>query len=247
MSRFSSIKGRFGGGKGEESVPGEGDSADVVRATSLPFMRSLDLRSSKGERQRRRLKVKPSQVVLAGAIPVAAIIVGLLYVSAAAQADDAEAERDAVATQVEDAQQRALAVTAQEDLLNAVASAGESTLTASVASSLSSRIAWDRVLTSVSKIRPSGTWYTDLNGGEITGPPASAAPEEADAAGAPASSSQLSITGFSLDHDRIAKLVSRMNTIRDIESVDLSTTGTSTIGDQEVIQFEIVARVRGSR
>ena len=237
MSRFRSKKGRFGGG-GHEA---EGDG-DVVRATPMPFMRSLDLRGEAPKRQKLNVNVKPLHLVLAAAIPLAAIVVGLLYVSASSKADDAKAKRDVAASQLEKTQQRAASLTSQTELLDAIASAGEATLTSTVAASLSGRVAWDRVVRSASRVRPEGTWFSSVSG----------RPVEADAEGgadegqAP-EAGELTLSGFSLDHTRIAKLIARLDTLRDAKAVRLKSTSTTTIGEKEVIQFDIVVSVRGSR
>jgi Tfp pilus assembly protein PilN len=107
-----------------------------------------------------------------------------------------------------------------------------------VSSALGTRIAWDRILREFSLVLPDDVKVSALT---------MSAPDPADATtGAPAGTTAtgFSITGTAFSHDGVARLLSRLMLIPDLENVTL---GNSTADPQGGdVQFSITASVRGA-
>lgn len=111
-----------------------------------------------------------------------------------------------------------------------------------LAGALGGRIPWDRVLREVSLVLPDDVWLTSLS---ATSPAAAAAA----AATAPAGSAATTNTGFSLSgatysHAALARLLSRLAVVPDLENVALVSAATAKVGEKAVIQFTIAASVK---
>ena len=113
----------------------------------------------------------------------------------------------------------------------------EATWLAAVTTTLSQRIAWDRVLREVSLVMPDDVTLTSLT---MTAPPsASAIPG---AAPAPAASG-LVISGSSFSYPSVARLLSRLGLVPDLSNVLLTSTGSS---GKSGVEFSITAAVKGA-
>jgi Tfp pilus assembly protein PilN len=113
---------------------------------------------------------------------------------------------------------------------------------AALAGALGGRLAWDRVLREVSLVLPDDVWLTALT---ATSPAAAAAA----AATAPAGSAAGPVSGFSLSgatysHAAVARLLSRLAVVPDLENVALVSAATAKVGEKAVIQFTIAASVK---
>jgi len=120
----------------------------------------------------------------------------------------------------------------------AVTSEEQPRLTA-IASAMSTRIAWDRILREFSLVLPSDVTLTALS---LTAP---AAPVAAVVGGPPPVLAQgLSITGNAFSQDGVARLLSRLMLIPDLTNVQLSSSasGVGTAG----VTFSISAAVKGA-
>jgi Tfp pilus assembly protein PilN len=121
----------------------------------------------------------------------------------------------------------------------AVTSEEQPRLTA-IASAMSTRIAWDRILREFSLVLPTDVSVTTLS---LTAP---AAPVAAVAGAVPAlpATQGLSIAGTAFSHDGVARLLSRLMLIPDLTNVTLasSAAATGTAG----VNFTISAAVKGA-
>ncbi len=118
--------------------------------------------------------------------------------------------------------------------------AGEhNTRVIALASAMSTRVAWDRVLREFSLVLPGDVWLTALDAQSPVSP--SAVDAAAPAAGPP---TQFSIAGHTYSHDSVARLLSRLQVIPDLQAVTLVSSSTSQAGGQSVVQFQIVANIR---
>jgi hypothetical protein len=123
----------------------------------------------------------------------------------------------------------------------------EATWLSAVSTSLSQRIAWDRVLREVSLVVPSDVTLTSLT---MTAPSTSATP--AVAGGATAQGFVIQGTAFS--YDSVARLLSRLALVPDLSSVTLTSTGSgaapgssgSSGAQASGVQFNITAAVKGA-
>jgi Tfp pilus assembly protein PilN len=132
-----------------------------------------------------------------------------------------------------------------------------------LASALQSRIAWDRILREVSSILPEDAWLTTLSaqspqvpaaapsappstttdttttsssdGGTTTSP----APTPLPTAAAP-----LTLDGYTYSQEGVARFLSRLAVIPDLQDVKLVQSHQTTVAGRTVVSFEIQAAVR---
>jgi Tfp pilus assembly protein PilN len=117
--------------------------------------------------------------------------------------------------------------------------AGEqSARVAALTTALSSRVAWDRVFREFSLVLPDDVWLTTLN----TKSPVSPATNAPSGSGGPPS--QFTVIGRTYSHDGVARLLSRLQVVPDLQDVTLVSSTLSKVGALNVVQFQIVADLR---
>lgn len=120
--------------------------------------------------------------------------------------------------------------------------AGERTQRAgALASALSRRISWDRVLRRFSLVLPDDVWLTSLN---LTSPTPATAP-----AGAPGPKPGAAPTGFAMvgrtySYDAVARFLSRLAVVPDLTNVQLQRSSRFEQGGRQIVEFAIAADVR---
>jgi Tfp pilus assembly protein PilN len=109
---------------------------------------------------------------------------------------------------------------------------------AAISSALGTRIAWDRVLREFSLVLPDDVTVSSLT---------MAAPSAAATTGSPGGGGEqgFSIIGSAFSHDGVARLLSRLMLVPDLENVTL---GNSTVGTDAAsgVQFTISASIKGA-
>jgi Tfp pilus assembly protein PilN len=100
-----------------------------------------------------------------------------------------------------------------------------------VSSALSQRIAWDRVLREFSFVLPTDVWLQSV---------AMSAPAGGTSGTAGTSASGFSVTGTTSSYESVARLLSRMYLVPDLEQVTLSQVS----GSDKLISFSISAGVK---
>jgi Tfp pilus assembly protein PilN len=100
-----------------------------------------------------------------------------------------------------------------------------------VSSALSQRIAWDRVLREFSFVLPTDVWLQSV---------AMSAPAGGTSGTAGTSASGFSVTGTTSSYESVARLLSRMYLVPDLEQVTLSQVS----GSDKLISFSISAAVK---
>jgi hypothetical protein len=98
----------------------------------------------------------------------------------------------------------------------------EASWLSAVSTSLSQRIAWDRVLREVSLVMPDDVTLTSMT---MTAPTASAVVPGAVTASAPAQG--FVIAGSAFSYDSVARLLSRLSLVPDLSDVTLTSTGSA--------------------
>jgi Tfp pilus assembly protein PilN len=106
-----------------------------------------------------------------------------------------------------------------------------------LSSALSTRVAWDRVFREFSLVLPEDVWLTTLTAKSPISPTTNAST----AGGAP---SQFIIQGRTYSHDGVARLLSRLQVVPDLTSVQLLSSTRSEVGSQVVVEFSIAADIR---
>ena len=117
----------------------------------------------------------------------------------------------------------------------------ESARLTALAAALTERVAWDRVLRQFALVLPEDVWLTSLNAQAPTVGPA--APATAPPASGSAPPTGFTITGYKYSHEAVARLLSRLAVIADLENVQLQRSAV-TAGNAKVVEFTIVAGVR---
>jgi Tfp pilus assembly protein PilN len=203
-------------------------------------MRAVNL-LPKDDGQRQRKKQNYPALASTGVAVLVVGLMGVMYFSAKSTAEqkdlelqDAQAELALLPTPADSAaktaSQRQLS-TEHEQRLSALSSA------------LTHRVAWDRVLREISLVLPEDVWLNDF---------AASSPYPAGAtAVAPASTNgqaptMLTINGYTYSHDAVARLMTRLAVIPELQNVWLQQSALSkaAVGTRSVVGFTIIADVR---
>jgi Tfp pilus assembly protein PilN len=113
--------------------------------------------------------------------------------------------------------------------------AGEhSARVSALVSAMTSRVAWDRIFREFSLVLPDDVWLTTLTAHSPASSPTSSG----------SLPTQFAITGRTYSHDGVARLLSRLQVIPDLQNVTLISSTRSVVEGQAVVEFNIVADIR---
>ena len=180
--------------------------------------------------------------VLAGLTLVTALL-GLLFVSAHGTVKSRGLELAQKQAELAAIPVPAQSQVQQQDALVADKTARVTALNAA----LSRRIAWDRVLREFALVLPDDVWLLNMSAQAPTSAAASASDSSSTpSSSAPALGGQLgfNIEGYTYSHDAVARLLTRLSVIPDLEQVQLVTSERTKLGNRNVIHFRITANVR---
>ena len=131
-------------------------------------------------------------------------------------------------------------------------SAGETALAsqekpraAAVSAALQRRVAWDRVMRELSLVLPEDVWLSKLSAKSPISPGTPStpgAPPPVAASGGPPT--QITIDGYTYSHDAVARLLSRLAVVPDLQNVALQHSSLVMVEKQKVVQFTIAADLR---
>ena len=110
-----------------------------------------------------------------------------------------------------------------------------------LASALSKRVAWDRVLRRFALVLPSDVWLTGLTA-TVPLDPTPVTPTTASAL--PATATEVNFQGYTYSQESVARLLERLSVVPDFTDVQLQSSTTSQVGNQNVVSFTIVANIR---
>ena len=108
-----------------------------------------------------------------------------------------------------------------------------------LSTALTHRVSWDRVLREISLVLPEDVWLRDLNAISPATPGSSAT---AHVEGAPPQG--FSMNGYTYSHDAVARLLSRLAVIPDLQHVWLERSARAEAGGRPIVTFTIRAAVR---
>jgi len=166
-----------------------------------------------------------------GAALVTAALVSMV-ISSGGAVDNKQAELDALRAQI-----AAIPVGQAEEATDDSALAAEKgARVGALSAALADRIAWDRVLRQVSLVLPEDVWLTNLSAEA----PGGAAP----VAGTAAAGAPFVLTGSTYSQNGVARFLSRLSVVPDLENVRLQSSQSSLAGERELVQFTILADVR---
>jgi Tfp pilus assembly protein PilN len=197
-------------------------------------MRAVNLLPKDAGRSSRKLN-PVAVVALAGTTIVASALVAAVFMtggsvsSKQAMLDDLRVELEVIPKPAVEQEPGATQQLAGE----------ESARLTALSSALTERVAWDRVLRQFALVLPDDVWLTSLTATAPTAGPGGAAP----AAAPGAVPTGFSIAGYTYSHDGVARLLSRLAVIPDLENVQLQRSAV-TAGNSKVVEFTIVAGVR---
>jgi Tfp pilus assembly protein PilN len=128
-----------------------------------------------------------------------------------------------------------------------------------LASALQGRVAWDRILGEISAVLPEDVWLSSLSTQAAAAAPAPApAPQTTTQAGettttatatsptspAPAPTTALTLAGSTYSQESVARFLSRLAVIPELQDVKLVQSAQTTASGQGVVSFSIQAAVR---
>jgi Tfp pilus assembly protein PilN len=116
---------------------------------------------------------------------------------------------------------------------------------AAVTAALQRRVAWDRVMRELSLVLPEDVWLSKLSAKSPISPSAPSTPGTplvAPTAGVPPT--EMTIDGYTYSHDAVARLLSRLAVIPDLQNVALQSSSLAGVGKQTIVHFSIAADVR---
>ncbi|HKD94922.1 MAG TPA: PilN domain-containing protein [Gaiellaceae bacterium] len=111
-----------------------------------------------------------------------------------------------------------------------------------LASALSKRVAWDRVLRRFALVLPSDVWLTSLTA-TVPLDPAPTTPTTTTSA-LPATATEVTFQGYTYSQESVARLLERLSVVPDFEDVQLQSSTTTQVSGQNVVNFTIVANIR---
>jgi Tfp pilus assembly protein PilN len=131
-----------------------------------------------------------------------------------------------------------------------------------LALALQARVAWDRILREVSSVLPEDVWLTTLSAQSPQGPGTAAPPPSTTTgpvdiattstettptpppAPTPTTAVPLSIGGYTYSQEGVARFMSRLGVIPELENLKLVSSTETAIAQRTVVQFQIQADVR---
>src|SRR5687768_8644344 len=182
-----------------------------------------------------RKSFEATRGVVFGAAGGAALVTVLLVtmtMSAGGAVDQKQAELDGLRAQI-----AAIPAVDPEQSGNDDALAAEKgARVGALSDALASRVAWDRLLRQVSLVLPEDVWLTNLV--------ANAPVADAAAGAATAAVAGLTLSGSTYSQNGVARFLSRLSVIPDIENVRLQSSQSALVSERELVQFTILADVR---
>jgi Tfp pilus assembly protein PilN len=114
-----------------------------------------------------------------------------------------------------------------------------------LASALSQRVSWDRVLRRLALVLPDDIWLTNLAG---TTPVTTTDPASATTSSLPPTESTqpdgLTLDGYAYSQPAVARLLSRLQVVPDLTNIQLKTSATSEVAGRDIVQFTIMSDIR---
>jgi Tfp pilus assembly protein PilN len=166
-----------------------------------------------------------------GGVALATVVLVSMTMSAGGAVGDKQTELDTLRAQIA-AIPRPVARDTSDD---AALAAAKSARIGALSAALGGRIAWDRVLRQMSLVLPEDVWLTNL-----------AATAEAPASGTAAPASGFTLTGSTYSQNGVARFLSRLAVIPDLANVRLQSSQSARVAERDVVQFTILAEVKGA-
>jgi Tfp pilus assembly protein PilN len=238
----------FSLGRAEPKAPEEPKAPKALKAKAtvaksappppaVPLMRAFDLMPKEETREKGpRVGLAKIAVALLGLVLLAGLAAAYLFTGAGVMSKQGE---------VDDlrAQLAALEVPSEapKSEAPALASDGQARTTA-LSAALATRIAWDRVLREVSLVVPEDVWLTQLSASTPNAAPGGAGAAPAVATGS-TSPNSLTAVGFAGSQESVALLLSRLESIPELTTVQLQASTRTESDTGRAYAFTVLAGV----
>jgi Tfp pilus assembly protein PilN len=110
-----------------------------------------------------------------------------------------------------------------------------------LSAAMANRVAWDRILREFSLVLPDDVWLTNLTAQSPVSPSIAAGTAPVSSGGG---ATQFALSGRTYSHDGVARLLSRLQVVPDLQNVTLLSSTLSKAGGQDVVEFSVVADIR---
>jgi len=183
---------------------------------------------------------RPSAPVLVGVCAgvLVAAVIGADFMMQSGKVAKEQQQLEALQARV-----RALPPTPSGPTASQTELAGEhSARVSALSSALANRVAWDRVFREFSLVLPDDVWLTTLTAHAPVSPAAAASAVPSSTAGS--APTEFVISGNTYSQDGVARLLSRLQVIPDLQNVTLVSSTLSKVANQDVVAFQIVADIR---
>jgi Tfp pilus assembly protein PilN len=189
---------------------------------------------------------RPNAVVLVAAIGGAAVMLGLVGGFLVANRS-VDRQRQALSTA-----RAVLAVTPAHHVSASTQAFRQQVLnqreqrSLALASALSKRVAWDRILRRFALVLPDDVWLNGVTGVvPLSGTTATVTPTTSSAL--PAAATELTINGYTYGQDSVARLLERLQVVPDLKNVQLKSSSAAKLAGRTVYSFTIVSDIRNGR
>jgi type IV pilus assembly protein PilM len=205
---------------------GIGSSEALMRAVNL-------LPTKKDTRERRR---QPNVIALGGVVAAVAVtgVLAMWFLNASGAVTERQSDVDTLRAEL-----AAMPVPKPSDASGDALAAEKAGRLTALSAALGSRVPWDRLFREISFVTPDDVWFTTLQASAPSAPAAdAAAPATAATAGG------FTITGRTYSHDAVARLLSRLSIVPQLNDVKLEKSVLGKAEGRTVVEFTISAAVR---
>ena len=205
-------------------------------------MRAVNLLPRQQVQQTRE---RPNALVLLAAIGGGAVLLALVAGTLVANRS-VDREKQALASA-----RAVLAVTPDHQLSAQTQSFRQQVLTQreqrslALATALGKRVSWDRVLRRFALVLPDDVWLNSVTGNVPLDPAPTATATTSSTL--PAAATELTIVGYTYSQASVARLLERLSVVPDFTDVQLTSSQSTTVANQKVINFTIVANIRNGK
>jgi Tfp pilus assembly protein PilN len=205
-------------------------------------MRAVNLLPRQHVEKRREA---PNTVVLVAAIGGAAVMLALVAGVLLANRSVDRQRQQLSAAQAVLAVTPAHHVSAKTNAFRSAVLSQRQERSLALASALSKRVAWDRILRRFALVLPNDVWLTSLTG---TVPlDATPAAVTTTPSALPPAATALTIQGYTYSQAGVARLLERLAVLPDLKNVQIQNSQSATVDGQTVFNFTIVSDIRKGR
>jgi Tfp pilus assembly protein PilN len=186
-------------------------------------------------RDEKRQRPQPGAVLLTavlGSVLVVALLAGF-FLMTSSKVSDRQAEVDALRAEL-----AAIPPAPEAPTDNGGLETQKSERVTLLGKALGSRVAWDRVMREISLVLPEDIWLESLTA-NAADPNFTPTPGKTEAP-----PGAFTITGYSYSHDGVARLLSRLTVLPDLERPTLGSSVIDTTKARDVVKFTITASLK---